>query len=697
MLCCAPSLPVLSIIHPPTLTRPPGSDLAKPGIFKHSGYIVSNLDLRFKFGVDKEQWEHPGRVIITQIETGHVGFWVDEIREVMEIPASGWGTLPPLLPRGIFTKTLLLDKKIYLYAEFENLYNIPTSGYLRVYIEHLLTQQALSKPAPEVTKQTIGSRVTQHSESSITDKKTITAIESDTEDNKTKTIKDDSPRLTSSTTKLKSTSSTPPISTTSNNESAAFQSLTPTTLGKDKINPSMVTQTQSDTLKSDTTSKKAKTNSVTGTQSNSKNNETSTIKQDAKKEPAQTHSSQLSKFSENLNTSETKKNKDRKEKQLGPSSPASLSTGIRSSQNKTSAIQTINNQQEIQPHSSNSTNNIEPTNSVNNISTSQKHSPGRSKKINKEHENNHSVSLIIFFLLVALIMIPGLVWYLSSDSYDDTKTSQIVKSDTKSKPVKESVSGVNESNTNENDTQNLFSYSEKNTKQTGDVSKNLNEISISELRIKAQEQTNTTDNLRNDGHDNDRLSDIGSANSTTENTIDETADAQAIDSPAINQTETETISSQQNERSDFHADIQSDNTGITIVLEVPEETTVFKHDIPPVDESADDQHDKEIDIAITVDKNSTDQVTNDLNTDMTRSLPKVKTKPQPTQTNSISSTEIIHIVVKGDTLWHIAIRYVNNPYKYPELARLSNIKNPDLIYPGNRVRIIKKVRTKHKR
>ncbi len=49
---------------------------------------------------------------------------------------------------------------------------------------------------------------------------------------------------------------------------------------------------------------------------------------------------------------------------------------------------------------------------------------------------------------------------------------------------------------------------------------------------------------------------------------------------------------------------------------------------------------------------------------------------------------IIHKIVKGDTLWGIAKRYINDPYRYPELARLSKIKNPDRIYPGNRVRII---------
>ena len=50
-------------------------------------------------------------------------------------------------------------------------------------------------------------------------------------------------------------------------------------------------------------------------------------------------------------------------------------------------------------------------------------------------------------------------------------------------------------------------------------------------------------------------------------------------------------------------------------------------------------------------------------------------------------SEVIHTVIKGDTLWAIAKKYVHNPFLYPELARLSNIKNPHRIYPGNRVRI----------
>lgn len=48
----------------------------------------------------------------------------------------------------------------------------------------------------------------------------------------------------------------------------------------------------------------------------------------------------------------------------------------------------------------------------------------------------------------------------------------------------------------------------------------------------------------------------------------------------------------------------------------------------------------------------------------------------------------VHTVVKGDTLWAIAEHYLDDPWRYKELAQLSRIRNPDLIYPGNKVRVI---------
>ena len=72
-------------------------------------------------------------------------------------------------------------------------------------------------------------------------------------------------------------------------------------------------------------------------------------------------------------------------------------------------------------------------------------------------------------------------------------------------------------------------------------------------------------------------------------------------------------------------------------------------------------------------------------------------QPQPKKTDERVSSPvaagkmvIIHIVIKGDTLWDIAAKYLGDPFRYPELAKLSRINDPDLIYPGDLIRITKK-------
>ena len=46
------------------------------------------------------------------------------------------------------------------------------------------------------------------------------------------------------------------------------------------------------------------------------------------------------------------------------------------------------------------------------------------------------------------------------------------------------------------------------------------------------------------------------------------------------------------------------------------------------------------------------------------------------------------IVTKGDTLWDISGRFLQHPWEWPKLwKRNPSIKNPDLIYPGDRLRL----------
>lgn len=69
---------------------------------------------------------------------------------------------------------------------------------------------------------------------------------------------------------------------------------------------------------------------------------------------------------------------------------------------------------------------------------------------------------------------------------------------------------------------------------------------------------------------------------------------------------------------------------------------------------------------------------------------KKATTPPPTPVRPDNrSKEKTHTVVKGDTLWAIAAKYLGSGSKYPQIAKLNSnlVKNPNLIYPGWVLRI----------
>ncbi len=57
------------------------------------------------------------------------------------------------------------------------------------------------------------------------------------------------------------------------------------------------------------------------------------------------------------------------------------------------------------------------------------------------------------------------------------------------------------------------------------------------------------------------------------------------------------------------------------------------------------------------------------------------TKEAASTTSDISTTS--YTVIKGDTLWKIAVRAYGNGYKWIEIARANHLHNPNVIHTGN--------------
>lgn len=72
-------------------------------------------------------------------------------------------------------------------------------------------------------------------------------------------------------------------------------------------------------------------------------------------------------------------------------------------------------------------------------------------------------------------------------------------------------------------------------------------------------------------------------------------------------------------------------------------------------------------------------------------IPNVEPKKTTGETSNLPSNSSIsganYTVVKGDSLWKIAVRSYGDGYKWVQIARENNLAHPNLIHPGNVLRL----------
>lgn len=569
VLCCAPTLPVSSIITPPKLTHPPGSDQAQPGIFRHGSYIVKVIDLRQKFGVDINEQIQPGNLIISRFNDESYAFWVDQIIDVIDFPKEGWGNLPAAIPRGVFSRTLLLNKKIHLYTEFEKLVTIKDLGYLKHYIQQLKKEDDKTTTS-EIKNNRNAALKNKGVKKNASDEDTINKSKSLTDTAAVKNI-DKQETLTKQAVTSKTESIIP---ASKSSLQAQAQKTLDTTIKDKKSTPSKVTSSIASTTKFNSSlTNKSIDKKHPAPQSTSK---TSVIKKDIRSTVVSDTKTSVAKVKPTISTDTYKTEKPK--------------TTLASFDSTTS-------------HKNISSNKIDET------FTSQ-------EKSNFEDEGSYiGLVLFIFILLGALAL--GGFFLLTKEPTRSLKIEPTYEKPVLIKPEQE----------------------EEITKEPSLV--------------------------------------IQEAETITEEII--TPELSPVEST---QTETNLFTTKKNEETPYHAEITQQESEITITLHRPSPEKLESTIVSPKVETG-----LEAPIA-----ESKPQEIKQTPIDESVSIqPAVETLKQHEITKPLTEKkaieEIIHIVVKGDTLWAIAKKYVNDPFLYPELARLSNIKNPHRIYPGNRVRI----------
>jgi len=530
VLCCAPTLPIETLITPPTLTHPPGSSETHPGIFRHDGKLIRLTDLRQLFGVEPQDRTQPGRIIVCQLDEKYVGFLVDEIIDVIKMPSKGWGQLAPSLSGGVFSKSLLFNEKIYLYTELEKLQQVRNTGFLKPWIEHL------HKEAQDHEKESI---------------KTHTPTDGLGSTNKTNSPNaDPTPVKTTATTEAIAPPTSNPVLTATSSEPGDDSATTQPTAAPLPEPPEPITKPAAPTAE------QLKASTSTAARKSRPTDSQATIP------PASS---------------------------LFENSPA---------EKKTSVIKPVTESPSAHREQSTHASSLAPT-------TNPPAADNASHQDTNMAENNNHSGLLFFILL---FIGTGLI-----STYIYLRPNQESPPDKLSMPIAPLAS----------------------------MQKEKPVITKVEPEL---EKMPTTPPI------------------STVNTRVEKISANEVTAPP----------KPQSNESNYHAAIEQQHNEpgtneITIILSTPNSNKVIH---------------SETNISTTKQRPA-------VNDESLTAKPIVVIDPQINKVISKQHRDqIVHTVVKGDTLWHIAQRYIHNPFRYPELARLNKIHNPDLIYPGDRVRII---------
>ncbi len=117
-------LKVQEVVRLPHITRLPRAPVFIKGVINLRGNIIPIIDLREKFGLKSEEYTETTRVIIVEVVDKRLGMVVDNVSQVVRVPASSIAPPPPMISgeaNQYLAGVVRLDERLIIMLNVENI------------------------------------------------------------------------------------------------------------------------------------------------------------------------------------------------------------------------------------------------------------------------------------------------------------------------------------------------------------------------------------------------------------------------------------------------------------------------------------------------------------------------------------------------------------------------------------------------